>query len=206
VDTRRSSYSILYAAVLGLVCALALTAVNRATEERKAANAKAEEVRNILTVLGVPFSAGASASALLETYSENVSEKELAGLTFYVYDNPEAGTLYATRFEGPGLWGPVEGFLCLEGDLRTIHAITFYKQEETPGLGGEISSPSFENQFEGKSIVNEAGKPGISIVSGGAEGISEVDAISGATMTGDKVQEMLNNVIDRIVSGSGSNG
>jgi Na+-transporting NADH:ubiquinone oxidoreductase subunit C len=200
VDTKRSSYAVLYAAVLGLVCALALTAVNRATEERKAANARAEEVRNILAVLDVPFATGATSSDLLELYRENVSEVDRGDVTFFVYDHPEEGLLYATRFEGAGLWGPMEALLSLRDDMRTIYEVSFYRHEETPGLGGEISSYWFEDQFRGKSIVDESGSPGIEIVPAGAEGISEVDAISGATMTGDRVEAMLNGAIDRIVS------
>jgi Na+-transporting NADH:ubiquinone oxidoreductase subunit C len=206
VDTKRSSYSIFYAAALGLVCALALTAIDRATAERKAANAQAEEVRNILTVLGVPFDAGASATGLLATYGENVTEEERGGVDLFVYDNPEAGRLTATRFEGPGLWGPIEGFLCLEEDMTTIHAVSFYRHEETPGLGGEISSDWFQDQFRGKSIVDGSGIPGIRIVNNGADGIVEVDAITGATMTGDKVEEMLNSLIEGLVRGSGRDG
>jgi len=206
VDTKRSSYAIFYAAALGLVCALALTAIDRATEERKAANARAEEVRNILTVLGVPFDATAQAAGLLETYEANVSEEARGGVPFFVYDNPEAGQLAATRFDGPGLWGPIEGFLCLEEDMRTIYAVSFYKHEETPGLGGEISADWFQDQFRGKSIDDGSGLPGIRVVGDGAAGSSEVDAISGATMTGDKVEEMLNSLIEELLGGSGENG
>jgi Na+-transporting NADH:ubiquinone oxidoreductase subunit C len=206
VDTKRSSYSILYAAVLGLACALALTAINRATEERKAANARAEEVRNILGVLDVPFEPGASSARLLEVYRRNVSEETTGGVTFYVYDHPDEGRLYSTRFEGAGLWGPMEALLSLREDMRTIFEVSFYRHEETPGLGGEISSYWFEDQFRGKSIVDEGGEPGISIVQAGAQGVSEVDAISGATMTGDRIEKMLNDLIDRIVSGSDGNG
>ena len=57
---RGSLYTLIYAAVLGLVCALTLTVVDGFTATRKAENAEAEEVRNILTVLGVPVDAGAA--------------------------------------------------------------------------------------------------------------------------------------------------
>jgi len=206
VDTKRSSYAILYAAALGLVCALMLTAVDRLTEERKAANAEAEEVRNILTVLGVPFDSGAKAAELLETYNKNVGLEPHGEITFYAYDHPSDGKLRATRFEGPGLWGPIEGFLCLEDDMETIYAVSFYKHEETPGLGGEISSEGFRNQFRGKSIVDGTGAPGISVVGDGADEATEVDAISGATMTGDKVEEMLNSLIEELTGGRAGDG
>jgi Na+-transporting NADH:ubiquinone oxidoreductase subunit C len=203
---RGSGYSILYAAILGLVCALALTAVDSFTAARKAANEEAEEVRNILTVLGVPFDDTALSAELLTAYEENVETEQLGDITYYVYDHPEAGRLRATRFRGAGLWGPIEGLLCLENDLRTISAISFYRQEETPGLGGEIGSKTFQDQFRGKSIVDATGAAGIRIVGDGAEAVNEVDAISGATMTGDKVEDMLNDVIGRIAGGGGRGG
>ena len=118
---------------------------------------------------------------------------------------PEVPTYRAVAvpFAGPGLWGPVEGFLALESDMRTIRGITFHKQEETPGLGGEIASASFTRQFEGKSIVDESGRPGIRILRAGAappesKGANEVDGITGATTTCEKVQAMLNEIIARI--------
>jgi Na+-transporting NADH:ubiquinone oxidoreductase subunit C len=83
--------------------------------------------------------------------------------------------------------------------MRTIRGVTFYEQEETPGLGGEIAADWFRKQFVGKSIVDEAGNPGIIISSGGEPASNKVDAISGATMTCDKVQAMLNEAISSVV-------
>ena len=196
-----SLYTLTYAAALGLVCALALTAVDRFTESRKVANAKAEEVRNILSVLDVPADDGASPDELLGVFDANVAEEELGGRAFYSYDHPEKGLLRAVRFEGPGLWGPVEGFLCFEEDMRTISAVSFYKHEETPGLGGEISTTAFTGQFEGLASAGADGSPGIRVVGDGADGPNEVDAISGATMTSDKVEDMLNRVIEDVAGG-----
>ena len=86
MNKKHSGYAILYAAILGLVCALALTGVDRFTAERKAANAQAEEVRNILGVLGVPFDAGASAAELLDVYESNVRDYERSGREFFVFE------------------------------------------------------------------------------------------------------------------------
>jgi Na+-transporting NADH:ubiquinone oxidoreductase subunit C len=91
--------------------------------------------------------------------------------------------------------------------MRTIRGITFYEQEETPGLGGEIDSESFRKQFEGKKIVDETGRAGIVISGGGQKhAVNEVDAITGATMTCEKVEAILNTVIERIVKESGKDG
>jgi len=203
---RGSLYTLVYAAVLGLVCALTLTAVDGFTATRKAANARAEEVRNILVVLGVPVDADAAPQELLRIFEDSVTEEERGTRTSYSYDHSSKGLLRAVRFAGPGLWGPVEGFLCFEEDMRTISAVTFYKHEETPGLGGEISSSAFTDQFEGLSAVDPDGNPGIRVVGDGADGINEVDAISGATMTSDKVEDMLNRVLQEMVGRGGFDG
>lgn len=191
-------YTLSYAAVIGLVCASLLTGAGWFTKPYREANAKAEEVRNILDVLGVPYGADASSSDLLEMFKNNVRlDADSGDIDLYVYGD----SAVAVRFSGPGLWGPIKGFLSLRPDMRTIRGITFYEQEETPGLGGEIGSDWFRGQFVGKRIVDEAGRPGIRIVrSRKATKANEVDAITGATMTSEKVEAMLNATIELIVS------
>ena len=204
-----SLYTLWYAAGLGFVCAFLLTAASSFTAPYKAANVKAEEFLNILTVLEVPFESGASSQELVEIFNINVREQERGDITFYVYSAQEQGRAQtaAFGFSGAGLWGPIKGFLALGPDMKTIRGITFYEQEETPGLGGEIGSSWFQEQFVGKSIVDESGKAGI-IIGGGREtsGHNEVDAITGATMTCNKVEEILNGVIRTIVEETDRNG
>jgi len=197
-----SAYTLGYAAVLGSVCALLLTAAASFTAPYQEANAEAEKNHNILNVLQVPYPSKSSSQQLVKIFEESVRLEQLGELKIYRYvppkdsDNDET---VAVGFEGPGLWGPVKGFLALGQDMKTILGITFYEQEETPGLGGEIVSSWFREQFVGKSIVDEAGNPGIIIKSDGEPAPNKVDAITGATMTCDKVQAMLNEVIKSIV-------
>jgi len=199
-----SIYTIVYSAVLGTVCALLLTAASAFTEPYRKANAKAEEMRNILEVLEVPVAAGVSSQELTRIYERNVSEQDYGVLTAFVY-NGEGGAI-AFPFSGPGLWGLIKGFLSLESDKETIRGVTFYEQEETPGLGGEIGAKWFTDQFKKKTILGPHGKPGIKIVrGGGASGPNEVDGITGATMTCDKVQRLLNRTINEIVKEFGKN-
>jgi Na+-transporting NADH:ubiquinone oxidoreductase subunit C len=163
---------------------------------------EAEKNHNILNVLQVPYPPKSSSQQLVKIFKENVSLEQLGELKMYRYVPPkdsDSSETVAVDFEGPGLWGPVKGFLALGQDKKTIVGITFYEQEETPGLGGEIVSSWFREQFVGKLIVDGAGNPGIIIKSGGEPAPNKVDAISGATMTCDKVQAMLNEVIKSIV-------
>ena len=195
-------YTIFFAAVLGVVCASLLTLAGEFTKPYREDNEEAEEKTNILQVLNVPVQQGISAKGLLEIYENNITENQIGDVNVYYYtpetsDEPKAA---AFLFAGHGLWGPIEGFLALENDMKTIKAITFHKQKETAGLGGEIASDTFKNQFIGKLIVNSAGTPGIVIKKPGRElAQNEVDGITGATMTCDKVQEMLNKLIEKIV-------
>jgi len=196
-----SLQTLLYATVLGTVCATLLTGAARFVAPYRKANAEAEERRNILDVLGVGFDPAASSQELVEIFRKQVAEEKLGDLTTYKHPPPAGGAVKAVAvpFHGQGLWGPIKGFLSLEPDMRTIRGITFHEQEETPGLGGEIGSDWWREKFKGKRIEGPAGEVGIRIRSGAA-GINEVDAITGATMTCRKVEAMLNDVIERIAA------
>lgn len=196
-----SLYTLFYAAAMATVCALLLASVGQFTAPYRQANAKAEEVRNILAVLQVPFEPRASSQELVEIFEKNIREQERGNLTLYVLTSEE-GTeeAVAVPFAGTGLWGPIKGFLALEADMRTIRGVTFYEQEETPGLGGEIAAPRFRNQFKGKVIEDETGAPGIRILRGGGTlKQNEVDAITGATMTSERVEQMINAAIEQVL-------
>lgn len=193
-----SLYSLIYAAVLGTVCALLLTAVADVTAPYRQANAKAEEIRNILAVLEVSLPSDTSAKQLSEVFDKNVREEQRKGVEAYIRFQGSSELAIALRFSGPGLWGPIKGFLALEPDMKTIRGLTFYEQEETPGLGGEIAAKWFRDQFAGKSIQDKDGNPGVVISSSGDSAPNKVDGISGATMTCDKVQMMLNELIEKI--------
>ena len=132
---------------------------------------------------------------------EKVQEIPRGDITTYIYSpgganaSPEA---VAIRFAGPGLWAPIKGFLAMDPELTKIKGISFYEQEETPGLGGDIVKDWFLARFTNLSIRDADGVPGI-IIGAGEDAPNRVDGISGATMTCDKVQAMLNEAIKRIV-------
>jgi len=89
---------------------------------------------------------------------------------------------------GSGLWSTMYGFLALESDLNTVSGITFYEHGETPGLGGEIDNPLWKAKWPGKEVYADDGTVALSIVKGGAKGVHQVDALSGATLTSRGVQ------------------
>lgn len=102
--------------------------------------------------------------------------------------------LFVLPMVGTGLWGPVWGYVSVLDDGRTIHGSVFDHKGETPGLGAEIATPIFTDQFPGKTITREDGSyTGIKVYKGGSQTTDPhgVDGISGGTITSDGVDEML---------------
>ncbi len=196
-----SVYTLVYATVLGTVCATVLTFAATFTKPYQDENRKVEEALNILLALNVPGADSLTPKEVLGKRDEEVEEIERGEIMTYVYSPGGANAKpksVAIRFAGPGLWGPIKGFLAMDPDLTKILGITFYEQEETPGVGGKIVEDWFRARFIELSIRNAAGEPGI-IIGAGETGPNRVDGISGATMTCDKVEDMLNEAIRSIV-------
>ena len=84
---------------------------------------------------------------------------------------------------GKGLWSTMYGFVALGSDANTIKGFAYYAQGETPGLGGEVDNPKWKAQWIGKKLFNEAGEVVFKVAKGVASGESQVDGISGATIT-----------------------
>lgn len=97
---------------------------------------------------------------------------------------------------GQGMWSSLHGLLALEADLNTIAAVTFYEQAETAGLGDQITRPDWQAKWQGRQLFNDHGEVRFRVASGSvAEGTPaarhQVDAISGATVTGDAVSRLV---------------
>ncbi|HQV74554.1 MAG: NADH:ubiquinone reductase (Na(+)-transporting) subunit C [Flavobacteriales bacterium] len=109
--------------------------------------------------------------------------------------NVEGHDLMVVPMIGTGLWGPVWGYVAIDKvDGRTIYGSTFDHKGETPGLGAEIATPIFIDQFPGKTISEPDGTyTGIKVYKGGSMTTDPhgVDGISGGTITSQGVDEML---------------
>lgn len=104
---------------------------------------------------------------------------------------------YCIPLAGKGLWGSINGYMALKDDLNTVFGVTFYKHVETPGLGAEIENDWFLDNYKGKKILDETGNlVSVTIVKGQvtektSDPEHKVDGISGATITGDKVNQFM---------------
>ena len=92
---------------------------------------------------------------------------------------------------GPGYQSMLYGYLAIEPDVKTIAALKFYVQAETPGLGDRIMEPAWLSKWPGTEIADEEGNLRVAVVQGDAKRPHEVDGISGATRTGNGVTNLL---------------
>jgi Na+-transporting NADH:ubiquinone oxidoreductase subunit C len=108
-------------------------------------------------------------------------------------------TTYIVPLQGTGLWDAIWGYLAIDADKNTISGAVFDHAAETPGLGAEIRESWFEEQFIGKQFLEKTGDfspnnfVSVKTVKGGskADDVHGVDAISGGTITSDKLSLMI---------------
>ncbi len=103
---------------------------------------------------------------------------------------------YIIPVYGAGLWGPIWGYVAVDSDGSTIYGAYFSHEGETPGLGAEIASAPFQEQFKGKELYKDGVLKSIGVMKAGqkpTDGEDYVNAISGGTITSRGVQSMLKN-------------
>ena len=123
-------------------------------------------------------------------------------LPIYVINN-DGKKIYIFPMLGAGLWGNLYGNLAINEDFNTIYGVTFSHDKETPGLGAEITESFFQDQFVSKQIFDANGNfTAVKVVKGGvrtlpkAEQNHGVDALSGGTITGVGVEDMIKDVLE----------
>ncbi len=106
---------------------------------------------------------------------------------------------YIIPMRGNGLWDAVWAYIALDENL-VVQGAYFDHKGETPGLGANIKEAYFRDDFIGEHIFDAAGNfQGIAIKKGNGDPKNlrktdnAVDAIAGATITGDGVAVMIKN-------------
>lgn len=132
---------------------------------------------------------------------EVVKPDEERQLPLYVYTEDSGKKLYVVPVRGVGLWGPIWGYISIEDDFDTVHGAFFDHKGETPGLGAEINEKPFQQQFEGKKILDDQGNfVSVNVMKttlkSDVDPENRVDAISGGTITSNGADEMIRNCIE----------
>lgn len=216
-----NKYTFIYAAVLTLVAAVLLALTAEGLRPMQEANIRLEKMSNILSAAKIDVS---DKSKIEDLYNTKVEElvvgidgeiregirafevelkdelkktPEEMNLPLFIYTKEDGRKIYILPLRGVGLWGPVWGFISLEDDFNTVYGANFDHKGETPGLGAEISTPIFQDQFPGKSIFREGDRETVAlrVVKFGSEkdypAAHRVDGISGGTITSIGVSDMI---------------
>ena len=114
----------------------------------------------------------------------------------FIYKN-EGKTNYILPLIGLGLWDEVNGYAAFNEDFTTIKGVAFDHVGETPGLGSVITEKWFQDLFKGKIVFNKDNEYLLKLYKAGKSpnGISDVDGLSGATLTTEGMDDMLKNCI-----------
>jgi Na+-transporting NADH:ubiquinone oxidoreductase subunit C len=216
-----NKYIFLFALTIVVIVAVLLSVISINLQPRQEKNIEIEKKTSILAALHIP-SNQKTAEAKYEEYITNsyvINHKgDIVSDTGAFYINfekqlhkPEEkmrlpvftgknnkSMVYILPLFGKGLWGDIWGYIALKNDLNTIYGITFDHEKETPGLGSQITDHAFQQPFTGKKIFDPSGRfvsVKVDKKNVTPEAPHKVDAISGATITCDGVEEMIENCL-----------
>jgi Na+-transporting NADH:ubiquinone oxidoreductase subunit C len=226
LDTNSNTYTIIYSAIMVIIVAFLLAFVYQSLKERQDANVALDKKKQILYSLNIR---GLGDEEAAQKYNEVIVADEILEDGFNAnpapFENKESkgfklgsadykeGKLalyicqingekkYVIPVYGMGLWGPISGYIALNEDCQTVFGAYFNHDSETAGLGAEIKdSQAWQEKFIGKKLFAD-GQEGIalSVEKNISNADSEVDAVTGATLTSNGVRDMLKEGLGKYV-------
>lgn len=207
LDTNSDIYAILYSVVVVVIVAFLLAGVSSALKPKQDANVELDKKKQILASLNIKDQADAASvyanvikadpivnaegNVVAQEGGFAVANEEVndANLPLYLAE-VDGAKKYIIPMTGNGLWGGIWGYLALNDDCNTIYGVYFSHASETPGLGAEIASDKFQSRFPGREVYRD-GNVALTVVKKVTDETVEVNAISGATITCNGVNDML---------------
>lgn len=220
MNRESNAYTLIFAVIMVVVVASALAIAATSLQPLQAQNVKIEKMQDILSTIEISTtkeeaqetydkyitkvlaldSKGEVVAEGEEAFSIDLANETNKGVSeqrfpLYVAE-VEGSTYYVIPLYGAGLWNAIWGYISLEEDGNTVKGTVFSHAGETPGLGAEITQDWFQERFIGEKIKDESGNfVGITVQKGYSGGNNKddnaIDAISGATITGDGVTNMI---------------
>ena len=217
IKTESNSYTVIFAIVMVVIVGTLLAGISSALSSDISNNKKLEKKQNILYAMGVNHNQGELGGGKVEFLSTTDAEKvegandlinfngHREGLPLYVGEK-DGATLYIIPVSGRGLWDAIWGYIAVDKDL-IVRGVFFDHKGETAGLGANIKERFFMDDFIGEHLLDASGNfqsIEISKANGDAENTrkedGKIDAIAGATLTGNGVQAMISDGIEPYIS------
>lgn len=185
-------YVSIFTFVVSLFFAFGLNFIKASTQERVDLNRKKVEQQAILRAAGISFAPGKEN----ETF-----KKYFPGITDYnslLKADVDGKTIYVQKQRGAGLWSNISLVLAVDEAVDRVLGLEIVEQTETPGLGARIEEKDFRSQYFGEKISPK----GIEMKRGDQydkdKENSQVDGITGATLTSVSVEAIVNNGIRKM--------
>ena len=216
-----NGYTFLFAASMVLVVASTLAFTASSLKSLQEENVRKEKMQNILSTIGIQtdrdqaeriYKNHITGTLALDHFGNddvtvdafqlklnNEIKKPAKEQRFPLYKAVvENINYYIIPLRGSGLWDAIWGYIALKSDINTIQGAVFDHKAETAGLGAEITQKWFMDRFKDEKVFNSSGQlVGINVSKTNNDPKNmdkndhEVDAISGATITGDGVTDMI---------------
>ena len=197
MKTNSNTYTIIYSAIMVVIVAFLLAFVSQSLKPIQDVNVALDVKKQILFSLNIPRdidNAGAEAK-----YKEIVKEeKNVDGNNIYICE-VDGKPKYVIPLKGMGLWGGISGYISINEDKSTVYGAYFNHESETAGLGAEIKdSKAWQDKFQGKKVFKDGSDEVVlSVVKKVDAPDCQVDAVTGATLTSDGVNDMLHECISK---------
>jgi Na+-transporting NADH:ubiquinone oxidoreductase subunit C len=216
-----NSYIVLYASAITIVCGGLLAFASVSLKERQDANIAMEKKKNILSSVVVlkegddvnalyekqvkgfviDFSGNIKDGMIPEQvdlakeYKKAPADRMLPIYEFRNEADPTKVEYAVMPVFGYGLWNNIWGFVAVKSDFSTIQGVKFQHAGETPGLGARIDSDEIQQRYKGKMIFENGAMVSVMMEKGEGKDYAnaphKVDGMSGATLTGKGVNNML---------------
>ena len=195
LNTNSNAYIIIYSSVLVIIVAFLLAFVYQALKPMQDANVALDVKKQILYSLNIRDLDGAEAEA---KYKEVVKEeKVINGQKLYACQMGDQ-LVVVVALKGMGLWGGISGYLAIDENDK-VYGAYFNHESETAGLGAEIKdSQEWQEKFIGKSIFDANGNVALSVVKKVEDPNTQVDCVTGATLTSNGVDAMIKDCLKKI--------
>ena len=225
MKTNSNSYTIIYSVIIVVIVAFLLAFVFQALKPMQDANIALDKKKQILNSLNIRDLNDAQADAKYKEVvvaDRVIDEKgkvllpgtiggENAGFKLESKDYKEGKlalyicrvngeTKYVVPVYGMGLWGPISGYIALNADKSTIYGVYFNHESETAGLGAEIKdNKAWQEKFQGKKLFKNGDDKTIalSVEKKVEDPTTQVDAVTGATLTSNGVRDMLHEALGK---------
>ena len=192
MKTNSNSYTIIYSVIIVVIVAFLLAFVSSSLKATQDANVALDTQKQILNSLNLRDLDNATAAAKYKEVVKGDSVTKDGDKCYKCVIDGQKKTVYSVK--GMGLWGGISGFIAVDADNNTVYGVYFNHEGETAGLGAEIKDNlKWQQKFQGKKIHKD-GVEGIQLgvkKDAPASDPNNVDAVTGATLTSNGVDQML---------------